>query len=102
MTHQIKTHEDVFQARVNGLKPWEFRRNDRGYGVGHFLHEREVRSVVKDVPHTDKKAAVDLEYTGRELMSRIDYLLEGPRFGLPKGYCIMTLSCHSVPRVVQG
>jgi len=97
MTHQIKTHEDVFQARVNGLKPWEFRRNDRGYGVGHFLHEREVRSVVKDVPHTDKKAAVDLEYTGRELMSRIDYLLEGPRFGLPKGYCIMTLSGHSVP-----
>jgi len=55
MTHQIKTHEDVFQARVNGLKPWEFRRNDRGYGVGHFLHEREVRTCptpIRRLPST--------------------------------------------------
>lgn len=92
MTHQIKTHEDVFQDRVDALKPWEFRKNDRGYKVGHFLHEREVRKVVRDGKTTE-----ELVYTGRELMSRIDYLLEGPRFGLPKGYCIMTLSGRSVP-----
>lgn len=89
MTHEVKSHPLAFEARWARLKPWELRKNDRGYEVGHHLHEREYESG---------------SYTGRYMLSRITYLLgeQGQEFGIPGGYCIMTVEeiarGHWLPR----
>lgn len=83
MTHEVKSHHEAFQQRWDGFKPWEFRRNDRKYQVGDFLHEREWNPVTE-------------RYTKRSILSKIICLYDGkepaPRkFGIPKDFCIMTL-----------
>lgn len=35
--HEIKTLPEFFQLQVEGLKPFEVRRNDRGYQVGDIF-----------------------------------------------------------------
>jgi len=81
MIHELKTWTDYFTLIANGKKPFELRKNDRKFLVGHKLLLREYDK--------DKKL-----YTGRELHRRIICVLQGAEveaLGLKKGFCIMGL-----------
>lgn len=53
----------------NGLKPWEFRKDDRAYMIGDNLLLKEYRVS------TD-------EYTGREIICCVKYIMRGSRWML--------------------
>lgn len=61
-----------------GLKRFEFRKDDRGYEVGDVLTLREWD------PATE-------QYTGDDILRIVTYKLDGGKFGLPDGYCIMSV-----------
>lgn len=77
--HRLKTHPAEFQAVLDGVKPFEFRKDDRGVAVGDWLHLLEW----------DPKSE---HYTGRGVRRRVTYRLEGGRFGVPEGYCVFGLA----------
>lgn len=81
MIHELKTWIDYYTVVANGKKPFELRKNDRGFLAGHELLLREY----------DKEKEF---YTGRRLHRRITYVLQGAEaeeLGLRKGFCIMGL-----------
>lgn len=78
VTHDVKLWPKVYDAVEADLKPWEFRKNDRDYQVGDTLH---MRSWCPDAE----------AYDGREMCRRVVWMLPGGQFGIPEGYCIMTL-----------
>lgn len=86
VTHDLKTWPTAFEAVAAGLKPWELRKNDRNYQVGDRLRLRRW------VPLVEK-------YTGEEVERQVVWMLEGPAFGLPEGYVIMSLSA---PPTIQA
>ena len=73
--HKLKVHLAPFQAMADGLKPFEWRRDDRAFREGDLLDLGEWD------PKTEK-------YTGRSMKAQITYILRG-RFNVPKGYCVM-------------
>lgn len=81
--HELKCWDRVFQDKWRGLKPWEFRKNDRDYKVGDIIIEREYRKM--PLEYSEYKP-----YTGREVHEVIKYIIQGGQFGIPEGYCIMT------------
>lgn len=83
MTHEIKSHPQPFESRRAGLKTHEFRKNDRNYAPGDFLHEREYYPPSRD--------AKTVGYSGRSILSLVTYVGKGPGFGIPKGYCAMSV-----------
>jgi len=74
--HEIKSWRKPFQARLDGLKPFEFRRDDRDYKVGDTLWEREWNH------HQE-------EYTGREIRGTRIISKWSKGFGILEGYCIL-------------
>jgi len=77
--HILKVAQPYWDAIQSGLKPWEFRKNDRNFQAGDYLHLKEVTQDGED-------------FTGRMLEAEITFMLNGPKFGLPEGYCVMTVS----------
>ena len=82
-THDLKVWPDYFSAVDCGEKPFEVRKNDRGYQVGDTLRLREY------APGPD-------EYTGREIERTVTYLISGDdvmgyAFGVRSGFVIMGL-----------
>lgn len=81
--HDLKVWPEYFDAIAAGLKPFEIRKNDRGYRVGDCLRLREY------APGPD-------EYTGRELRKMVVYMLNGDdpagyAFGIRTGFVAMAL-----------
>lgn len=74
--HELKTSSQVFWDLVSEIKTWEFRLNDRGYKVGQILKLREFGQ---------------LGYTENFIIRKITYILKGPDFNIPNGYCIMSI-----------
>lgn len=85
IAHELKCWRVPFQAILDGRKAFEFRKNDRGYKVGDTLRLREW---VYD----------DEAYTGREASALVTYMVEGPSFGVPEGYVVMSIA---VPALAQ-
>lgn len=79
MEHNLKIWPPFFDRVVFGQKPWELRKNDRDFQVNDTLVLREW------LPETK-------EFTGRRVECLVTYVLSGPAFGLPEGYCIMSLT----------
>lgn len=77
-TIHIKIAPKYFDDVNSGRKPFECRVNDRDYQVGDTLVMREWLPGV--------------EYTGREIVRRITYVLPGGLFGIKKGYCVLGIS----------
>ena len=75
--HEIKILPNLFEAKLRGLKPWEFRQDDRGYAVGDILNEREYEPASNC-------------FTGRSITEEVVYILHGGQYGIPEGYVIMT------------
>lgn len=81
MVHELKTWSIYFNLIKSGEKPFELRKNDRGFLVGHELLLREYDPLTQS-------------YTGQTLRRKISYILQDPEaenFGLKPGYCIMAL-----------
>lgn len=74
--HEVKIAESYFDDVASGKKPFELRKNDRGYEEGNSLKLREFK---------------DGEYTGRTVEADIIYILEGYT-GLQEGYCILGIA----------
>lgn len=81
IVHDLKTWPLYFQAVVDGRKTFELRINDRDFQVGDFLRLQEWSQPANEKVH----------YTGREIIVRVSYLLEGGKFGLEDGYVVMGL-----------
>lgn len=78
MIHELKDDSFPFQAVLDGVKNFEFRKNDRGFKVGDFLHLREID--------------FEKNYTGRMVFAEVTYILnESENYGVPQGYCVMSI-----------
>ncbi len=78
-THRLKCHPSVFRSIAAKVKTWDFRKNDRDYDVGDVLVLREY----------DPGPCGD--YSGSVIETTVTYIMHGGRFGIPEGYCIMSI-----------
>jgi len=77
--HELKTWPSNYQAMVDGVKTWDWRRDDdRDFEVGDRITFFEFD------PHEQRD-------TNRELQMVISYIMHGGQFGIPPGYCIMSI-----------
>lgn len=76
--HELKTHPKPFQALIDGVKPYEVRKDDRGFQRGDVLCLREW--------DPDKEA-----YTGRVCWRVVTYVTAGGEWGLPVDLCVLGL-----------
>jgi ParB family chromosome partitioning protein len=76
--HKLKTWEGMFDAIAEGLKPWEYRLNDRDYQKGDILHLMRYNHVAG-------------EFTGQTLDMVVTFIIHGPAFNVPVGYAIMSI-----------
>lgn len=76
--HELKTWPDYYFRIFSGQKKFEVRKNDRDFQIGDTLKLKEWNPETKD-------------YTGRELLAEISYILPGGQFGIESGYCVMSI-----------
>lgn len=100
MMHELKTWTEPFSAILDGRKRFEFRREDRGFAVGDILYLREWDEACPECrreadrfkppafPHVSHWSR---GYTGRECRMRVTYIIIGPAFGVPEGFCVMSI-----------
>lgn len=81
--HELKCWPEFFEALRDGVKPFELRKDDRGFQVGDILRLREWD------PATNA-------YSGQELRRRVTYKLShrpgagcAADLGLKEGYAIL-------------
>lgn len=81
--HHLKTDPVPFRESLAGRKPWEIRNNDRGFQEGDLvvLWETEVPGELIDF-------GMVVPYTGRSLTGRVQWILEGPAYGLRESWAI--------------
>jgi len=86
MVHVLKTDMEVFEAVLCGEKNFEIRKNDRGFQVGDKL-------MLKETFHSGEEMAKGkpLNYTGRIIRADVTYIMNGPKYGLAEGWCIMSI-----------
>ena len=75
--HELKVWGSFFEALLDGTKNFEVRHNDRDFKPGDYLLLREW---------------VENEYTGRELIKCVTYVLKGGIFGVEAGYVVLALA----------
>ena len=75
MTHDLKIWPEFFQPLLSGEKPFELRKDDRGFRAGDTLLLKEW---------TQRGG-----YTGREVTAMVTYVLSG--FGLKDGWVVMAI-----------
>ncbi len=78
--HDLKRWPVFYEAIDDGRKPFEVRKNDRGYNAGDVLLLREYE------PEEPIEAA---RYTGNESHWLVTYVLSGSDFGVRDGYVVM-------------
>lgn len=77
MTHEVKILPMYFQAVWDRKKPFEVRKNDRGYQPGDTIILKEW----------DGK-----KFTGSAVAKRICYMLTDTIDGIEDGYCVLGLA----------
>ncbi len=77
--HELKVHWPYFEAVSDGRKPFEARKDDRGFQTGEVLWLREYR----------QDRGPDFRYTGNAEFARITYILRGGQFGVEVGHVVM-------------
>lgn len=75
--HELKTWPEFFEPVLTLRKTFELRLNDRGYQVDDTLHLCEWNPAAR-------------AYTGRQILKRVTYVLEGSPW-LSEGYVCMGL-----------
>jgi ParB family chromosome partitioning protein len=84
--HELRCWPEPFEHIRRELKRFEYRRDDRGFQVGDGLRLREWSP--------DSQA-----YTGDEARALVTYVLRGNVFGVPEGFCVMSIVLVDVERV---
>lgn len=82
-THILKTWPPYFADLLEGRKHFEARRDDRDFRVGDYLDLIEY--------DMNDGAEMGLHTTGRSVMKRISYKLDGGQFGIEAGHCVLGL-----------
>lgn len=82
--HELKTDPGVFEDVIKGRKPFEIRKDDRGYAVGDLLKLRKTKHTGAEMSE-----GAPLEYVGPPLYVYVTYILRGPIYGLADGWVIM-------------
>lgn len=85
-THELKADYHVFEAVIQGIKPWEIRLNDRQFKAGDYIYLRETRHSGEAM-----QAGLPLVYTGRSIRGKIHYVLQG-QYGLQKDWCVLSVA----------
>ena len=75
--HELKIDPKYYEPVVYGEKKFEVRKNDRNYEVGDVILLKEYNGEKKN-------------YTGREIMLEIRYILDNQEY-LREGYVILGL-----------
>lgn len=78
--HVLKTWPVPFQQVMEGAKTHEFRKDDRGYNVG------DVLCLTLYEPSRD--LSIESVFVER----RVTCITRGPDFGIPEGYCVMSIA----------
>ena len=76
--HDLKCWPAQFQATKLSLKPFEARRNDRGFCIGDRLLLNEWDPLCG-------------AYTGDGLVRVVTYVLDGGQFGIDPDFVVMGL-----------
>lgn len=87
MIHELKTWPEYFQAILKGTKKFEVRKNDRDFKEGDTLI-----LIEGDFKESGEKDT-DLIWipTGRKMARTVTSILYGGKFGIEKGYCVMSI-----------
>ena len=72
----------------SGIKSFEYRRNDRDFKVGDLLLLREWDPTQE---RNDTFIPESCRYTGRKLLAEVMFIVYGGQFGVPEGYCVMSV-----------
>lgn len=82
MTHELKIQKQWADAKLAGEKPFEIRRNDRGFQKGDVVNYRVI-----DPKTGESYAGADGPHPLEKLSFRVTYVREGAD-GLEHGYCV--------------
>lgn len=77
MTHALKTWPEYFKEVEAANKPFEVRKNDRGFKVGDTV-------ILQEYIPEEKK------YTGKEIVKTIAYVLDNPKL-MKRGFVVFSL-----------
>jgi hypothetical protein len=86
MLHELKCWPEFFQAILDDRMRFNLRRDDRDFRVGDRLllkewdpaaYERLLSLEHEPVPEEVLQQFVEVAYTGRELLVRVDYIMPG-------------------------
>jgi len=86
--HELKTHPKPFAALAAGEKTFEWRKDDRHFEVGDML------VLQRYVPETET-------FEGGELIRWVSYIIRGPAYGIPDGFCIMSVALRRPDNVTR-
>ena len=89
MRHELKTDPEVFEQSFLGLKNFEIRFNDRDFQLGDMLVLKETK--YSSAQMADISGNFPLEYTERELIKWVKYILHGDSYGLADGWVILSV-----------
>lgn len=89
--HTLKVWPSVFAALLDGSKTFEFRKNDRDFAVGDELALYEWDPTKEPSGFTSEYDRKYVPRTGRSMRARVTYIAHGGRFGIPEGYCVMSI-----------
>lgn len=78
--HRLKIWPGMFEAVLSGRKTAEFRTNERGFIASDSIVLEEWN------PETES-------YTGRTQEVAVTHVVNGPDFGIPTGYCMLSIQC---------
>jgi hypothetical protein len=84
-THELKTWPLYFRAVANGSKPFEVRKDDRGFAVGDVLWLREWDPATQ-------------EYTGDECRAEVTYVLRDYAPAIGEGYAVLGVEKIQPPK----
>ena len=82
--HVLKCTDYVFDAIRAGKKPWEIRKNDRGFQAGDIVLLYRIERDTTKVCYSNEQAYPPIR-------ARIGWMLQGGQFGIEPGYVIFTL-----------
>lgn len=91
--HHLKTWPKPFDDMKRRLKNFEYRKDDREpkFEVGDILILEEYLPPMGTKTNGSTTATDIGEYTGEILKRRVTLVYRGGQFGIPNGYCIMSV-----------
>lgn len=90
MTHELKIQKQWADAKLAGEKPFEIRRNDRGFQKGDIVHYTVIDPKTEE-PWRQPASGVPFHPDGCHPLEICDFVITYVREGadgLEKGYCV--------------